>query len=384
MMTEVHSIRVRLLIVGPSLGILGGQAVQAARLMERLSEEPNLEIGFLPINPQLPGPLRLLQQVKYLRTIITSIAYVFSLLLRVPKYDALHVFSASYFSFVLAPTPAILIGKLYRRKVLLNYHSGEAEDHFRRWRSAIATLRLADVLIVPSEYLVRVFKQFGLTAHAIHNLVDTSRFRFRERVPLRPYFLSNRNLEPHYGVDRVLRAFAIIQKEVPDATLNVVGDGSQRQSLEHLARDLNLQNITFRGHVAPSSIAGVYDAADIFLNGSEIDNQPLSLLEAFACGLPIVTTDAGGIPDIVADGQTGIVVPCGDYSQLAERALALLINPQFAWQMVEQGRKECSKYSWAAVRDAWLNVYVNLVNTGATARAEINSSPQSERNMLSR
>src|ERR1041384_7924007 len=155
MMSEVHSIRVRLLIVGPSLGILGGQAVQAARLMERLSEEPNLEIGFLPINPQLPGPLRLLQQVKYLRTIITSIAYVFSLLLRVPKYDALHVFSASYFSFVLAPTPAILIGKLYRRKVLLNYHSGAAEDHLQRWhRSAIPTIRLVDSVVVPSEYLV--------------------------------------------------------------------------------------------------------------------------------------------------------------------------------------------------------------------------------------
>ena len=384
MTSEHQSRRVRLLIVGPSLSILGGQAVQAARLMERLNEEPNLKIGFLPINPRLPGPLHLLQQVKYLRTIVTSIAYVFSLLLRVPRYDVMHVFSASYVSFVLAPSPAILIGKLYRRKVLLNYHSGEAEDHLRRWRSAIATLRLADVLIVPSEYLVRVFKQFGLTAQAIHNLVDTSRFRFRERLPLRPYFLSNRNLEAHYGVDRVLRAFAIIQKEVPDATLNVVGDGSQRQRLEDLARELKLRNTTFRGQVDPSSIADVYDAADIYLNGSEIDNQPLSLLEAFACGLPIVTTDAGGIPDIVSDHQTGMVVPRGDYRQLAERALELLRDPEIAGQMVERARKECSRYSWTAVREGWLNAYLNLANTGTTAKVEINSSSQSERNVLSR
>src|ERR1044071_1025859 len=165
--------KLRVLIVAPSFDILGGQSVQAARLLDRLRQEPSLEVDLLPINPRLPGQFAYLQRIKYVRTIVTSIAYVLSLLLRVYKYDVLHVFSASYFSFVLAPTPAILAGKLYRRKILLNYHSGEAEDHFRRWRSAIATLRLADVLIVPSEYLVRVFKQFGLTAHAIHNLVDT-------------------------------------------------------------------------------------------------------------------------------------------------------------------------------------------------------------------
>jgi glycosyltransferase involved in cell wall biosynthesis len=182
----------------------------------------------------------------------------------------------------------------------------------------------------------------------------------------------------------VLRAFAIIQKEVPDATLNGVGDGSQRQRLEDLARELKLRNTTFRGQVDPSSIADVYDAADIYLNGSEIDNQPLSLLEAFACGLPIVTTDAGGIPDIVSDHQTGMVVPRGDYRQLAERALELLRDPEIAGQMVERARKECSRYSWTAVREGWLNAYLNLANTGTTAKVEINSSSQSERNVLSR
>src|ERR1051325_4944493 len=377
--------KLRVLIVAPSFDILGGQSVQAARLLDRLRQEPSLEVDLLPINPRLPGQFAYLQRIKYVRTIVTSIAYVLSLLLRVYKYDVLHVFSASYFSFVLAPTPAIFIGKLYGRKVLLNYHSGEAEDHLQGWRrSAIPTIKLADIVIVPSEYLVRIFQEFGLKAYAIYNLIDTSKFCFRDRSALRPVFLSNRNLEIHYGVDRVLRAFAIIQGQFPDATLDVVGDGSQRRSLENFAREIGLRNTRFQGRVDPNSITDVYDAADIYLNASEIDNQPLSLLEAFACGLPIVTTDAGGIPDIVTNGKTGMIVPRGDYRQMAERALALLINPQFAWQMVEQGRKECSKYSWAAVRDAWLNVYVNLVNTGATARAEINSSPQSERHILSR
>ena len=353
----------RVLIVAPSFDILGGQSVQAARLMDRLRDEPSLQVGFLPINPRLPGPLRYLQRIKFVRTFVTSIAYVLSLLARVYKYDVIHVFSASYVSFVLAPTPAILIGKLYRRKVLLNYHSGEAEDHLQRWRrSAIPTIKLAETVIVQSEYLVRVFAQFGLTAHVIVNHVDTGKLRFRDRVPLRPVFLSNRNLEVHYGVDRILHAFKIIQERFPESTLEVVGDGSQRHALETLAGELGLRNTIFRGQIDPNLMPDVYDAADIYLNASEIDNQPLSILEAFTCGLPLVTTDAGGIPYMVEDRKTGMMIPRGDYVQMAERAIELLNNDDEARQMIERARQECLKYSWEAVHDTWLGVYFGLAS----------------------
>ncbi|HEY6247766.1 MAG TPA: glycosyltransferase family 4 protein [Pyrinomonadaceae bacterium] len=376
---------IRVLIVAPSFDILGGQSVQAARLLERLEKEPSVKVGFLPINPRLPGPLRQLQKIKYARTIVTSIAYVLTLLLRVLKYDVIHVFSASYFSFVIAPTPAILIARLYGRKVLLNYHSGEAEDHLRRWRrTAIPTIRLADVVVVPSEYLVEVFAKFGLTAHSINNLINTSHFPFRDRVPLRPVFLSNRNLESHYGVDIVLRAFAIIQERISEATLTVVGDGSQRQALESLALELGLQHTLFRGRVEPSTIARYYDEADIYINGSEIDNQPLSLLEAFACGIPIVTTDAGGIPTIISDGETGMLVPRGDFAQLAERAIRLLNDPELARHLIEQGSRECRKYSWDVVRDAWLQTYRRLTTQIDEPQARVAAADTSKEKIATR
>ena len=373
-------------MIGPSLDILGGQAVQAVRLIERLHEESSLHVDFLPINPRLPGVLRSLQKIKYVRTVVTSIAYVLSLLITVYKYDVLHIFSASYFSFLLAPTPAILIGRIYRRKILLNYHSGEAEDHLRRWRrSAVATIRLAHSVVVPSKYLVQVFASFGLKTQAIYNLVDTRHFSFRDRVPLQPKFLSNRNFEVHYGVDRVLRAFAGIQKKIPQASLTIAGDGTQREPLIALAQQLAIQNTKFIGQVAPGVIADVYDAADIYLNGSEIDNQPLSILEAFSCGLPVVTTDAGGIPDIVIDRMNGMVVPCGDYAQMAERSFELLANPELTRRLVQHGRSECSKYSWEAVRNSWLNVYAELSQKqpGVAGGADLKTAPSSESKALS-
>jgi glycosyltransferase involved in cell wall biosynthesis len=350
--------KVRVLIVAASLDILGGQAVQAERLIRHLQYEPSLEVAFLPINPRLPGILRKLQSIKYVRTVTTSILYILNLLREVRKFDVIHIFSASYLSFLIAPTPAILVSKLYGKKILLNYHSGEAEDHLRRWpRSTKSMFKLVDKIVVPSEYLFRVFAEFGFETCVIFNIIDLDKFEFRERTSLRPVFLSNRNLEAHYGVDDLLRAFANIQKEIPEAVLTVVGDGSQRNALENLATELHLANTNFTGRVEHDEINRHYSAADIYLNASKIDNQPLSILEAFTCGLPVVTTDAGGIPDIVTDEITGFLVPVGAYESLAARALKLLAYQDIVPTMTERARAECTKYTWSVVCPEWLDLY---------------------------
>ncbi len=346
--------RLRILIVAPSFDILGGQAMQAARLFQGLSAEESLSVGFLAINPRLPGSLRKLQAIKYVRTVVTSILYVASLLARVPHYDVIHIFSASYFSFVLAPTPAMLVSKLFGKKIVLNYHSGEAEDHLARWPSAVRTLRLAHTIAVPSEYLVQIFAKFGLRACAIVNTIDG--FSFRRRKPAGK-LLSNRNFESHYGVDRVLRAFAIIHEQCPKAELTVAGDGPQRADLEQLASELQLQNVEFIGRVPPDRIAKLYDSADVFLNGSEIDNQPLSILEAFACGLPVVTTNAGGIPFMVNHEETGLMVECGDYQGLAREALRLLNDESLVSRITDAAHEESQKYRWNGVRGQWLAMF---------------------------
>jgi L-malate glycosyltransferase len=356
----------RVLIVAASLDILGGQAVQAERLVRHLQQEPSVEVSFLPINPRLPGKLRKLQSIKYVRTVTTSILYVWNLLREVRKYDVIHIFSASYLSFLIAPTPAILVSKLYGKKTVLNYHSGEAEDHLRRWRrSTIPILNLTDAIAVPSEYLVRVFASFGLKATAIFNIIELDKFAFRKRDQLRPIFLSNRNLEPHYGVDTVLRAFALVQQHYPEAVLTVVGDGSQRQALEQLATELKLKNISFTGRVEHDEIYRYYAGADVFLNASRIDNQPLSHLEAFACGLPVVTTNAGGIPDIVTDGETGFVVAVDDHHALAQAAMKLLDDHNKATTMTLEAREECNKYTWARVCDRWLCLYREIAENNS-------------------
>jgi glycosyltransferase involved in cell wall biosynthesis len=352
---------IRVCVVVASIDILGGQAIQALRLMEGLSREPEIEAELLPINPRLPGPLRWLQRIKYVRTLVTSFAYVASLLVRLPRFDVVHVFSASYLSFLLAPAPAILIARLYGKPVLLNYHSGEAEDHLRRWpRTALPIIKLADRVVVPSDYLVSIFAKFGFHAERVPNTVDLARFRFRERRLLKPVLISNRNLERHYNVECTLRAFALIRQRVPDARLIVAGDGSERHTLRELAAILAPGKVDFVGAVAPENMPGLYDQADIFVNASDVDNQPLSIIEAFASGLPVVTTNAGGIPDMVTDGETGLMVGRGDYEALADRVIRLLRDKDVATGIAARAREECGRYSWASVSGKWLRLYREL------------------------
>lgn len=342
------------------MDILGGQAVQAVRLLDHLKQEPAVEADFLPVNPRLPGVLRKLQSIKYVRTVTTFILYWLLLLRTVPQFDVLHVFSASNFSFLLAPSPAIIVGKLFRKKIILNYHSGLAEDHLRDWpRTSIPMLRMVDEIIVPSPFLVRVFQKFDLPSTAIFNVVDFDQFTFRERPNLRPVFLSNRNFEHHYGVDVVLRAFKIIQERFPDAMLKVAGDGPCREELHQLAAELGVRDVEFLGAVEQERMPALYNETDFFLNGSRVDNQPLSILEAYSCGVPVITTDAGGIPDMVTDGVTGMIVKMDDHEALARAAIHLLEHPAVAKRIISEARKECERYRWDVVRCQWLDAYVN-------------------------
>jgi glycosyltransferase involved in cell wall biosynthesis len=349
---------IRLLVVAPSHEYLGGQSVHAAQLVKELRKEPDFRVGFASISPRALGLGARVQRMKYARPLLRMPLYLANLLSKIPRHDVIHVSSAALSSFLLTTTPAILLGKLFGRRVVLNYHAGQAVEHLRDWaRTAVPVIRMCDATVVPSLWLVDVFASHGLKARAIFNHVELDAFRFRGRRPLRPVFLSNRNFNPIYNVPCVLRAFSIIQRRVPGARLLVAGDGAQRSELESLARALNLRNVEFKGLLAPEAMPRLCDEADVYLNASNVDNMPLSILEAFSSGLPVVTTDAGGIPYMVEHERTGLVVPMNDYEAIAASALRLLEDEGLAARLALAAHAECDKYRWDVVRPQWLEFY---------------------------
>jgi len=360
-----------ILIIGPSLRYLGGQSVQAHRLLAGLRSLDSPTVEYLEVDPVLPGPFALLQRLPVIRTLATSVAYFFALLRHVPSADTLHIFSASYWSFLIAPTPALLIGRLFRKRVILNYHSGEADDHLTRWGwHAKPLLRLADTIVVPTAFLVDVFAEHGLQSTAIANHIDVSAMTLRDRSTMVPRYFSNRNFERHYNVSAILEAFAQVQRARPDAELVIAGNGSLREELKAQADGLCLQNVHFTGPVQPFEMPALYAAADVYVNASLIDNMPLSLLEAYAAELPVVTSDAGGIPWIARNGETATVVAAGDVQALSVAMLDAVTVPDAAKARAGRARRFVSEtFSWDVVKTQWLSVYAAAgVSTDGVSR----------------
>ena len=342
----------RVAIVAASLDILGGQGVQARTLVEALRAD-GYAVAFVPINPRFPRRLRWVRRIPYVRTLLNQALYLPGLL-RLARADVVHVFSASYWSFLLAPLPAMLAGRLFGARVVLHYHSGEAADHLDRWGVLVHPwLRLAHVIVVPSDFLAGVFADHGHGTRVIRNVVDLTRFTFSDRRPLRPRLISARNLEPYYRVDVVLDAFARVRAEVPEATLVVAGAGSERERLERMAP----AGVRFVGAVAPQWMPALLADNDIFLNASVVDNQPVSILEAFAAGLPVVSTPTGDIPAMVRHDDTGVIAPPLDATAMADAVLVLLRNPERATRLARAARQEIERYTWAAVAEQWASVY---------------------------
>jgi L-malate glycosyltransferase len=351
---------ISLLLIGPSMDILGGQAVQVRRLLGILEDVAGLDVTFLPINPRPPAPFLWVLSIRGLRTIVTFAQYIVRLAWTIPRHEVLHIFSAGLTSYALWTVPALLIGRFWRKKIILNYHDGQGDQHLREWRTAKPTIALADRIVTPSGFLVDVFRNHGIEARSIVNIIDTSRFVYRKRRKLRPIFMTNRILEPLYNVECILRAFSIIQKSYPDATLTIAHDGCCRPSLEKMARELELANTRFIGRVPHERVTELYDAADIYLTSPNIDNMPVSLLECFAAGLPIVATKAGGIPYVATDRESALLVDINDHEALAARSIELLENEELVERITNGGLEAVKRYDPAPVREQWSALYREL------------------------
>jgi glycosyltransferase involved in cell wall biosynthesis len=214
--------------------------------------------------------------------------------------------------------------------------------------------------VVPSEYLVEVLREFGLQAHAVPNIVDLSQFTFRLRDPLRPHLVCTRGFHPYYCVDLVVRAFAEMKQLFPDARLDLVGGGPSEQQTRELVSGLKLTGVDFKGVASRQEIGRRYDAADIFINASRLDNMPVSILEAFASGTPVVSTAPEGMRFLVEHGRTGLLSDPGDVLTLAQNLVRVLRDRELASRLALNALGESRRYHWTAVREQWLEVYRSL------------------------
>ncbi len=356
----------RIGLVGPLPPPSGGMANQTLQLKGLLEGEGHA-VEMIQVNAAYRPAWA--ARLKGVRALFRMLPYLLQLWQAAGRNDLFHVMANSGWSWHLFAAPAIWLGRLRGCPVVINYRGGEADAFFSKSQAAVApSMRRAAAVIVPSGFLQAVFGKYGFATRVVPNIINLERFSAAAAAPpgSAPRILVSRNLEPIYDNATGLRAFALLRARHPRATLVVAGSGPLRAELEALAAELGLgASVTFTGRVENAAMAALYQGADIMLNCSLVDNMPNSVLEALASGVAVVSTNVGGVPYLVEDGKTALLVPPQDPQAMAGAMLRLLDQPQLAAALRSAGLAYVQQFTWTQVQPRLLAVYRSLLTAPA-------------------
>jgi glycosyltransferase involved in cell wall biosynthesis len=237
----------------------------------------------------------------------------------------------------------------------------------------------SDALIAVSKYTVNELTElYGIKEekiHVIYNGVDVDKFKPRpNRAELRQEFgleedkkivLFVGRLYHRKGLEILLQSIPPVLKEFRNVKFVISGKGFKKkeESLRNLAKELNIEDhVKFLGYVPDEKLPRLYSASDIFVLPAIYENFPFAILEAQSTGLPVVSTNVGGIPEFLVDNENGFVIDPGDSTQLTQRVLTLLQNPKLAKEMGDRGRKLIEeKFDWRLITGQVIDLYHKLL-----------------------
>jgi glycosyltransferase involved in cell wall biosynthesis len=246
------------------------------------------------------------------------------------------------------------LGKPY----ILSLHGGNL-PHFaaQRARRVSHLLRSAAAVTAPSRYLLEQLRAYRADLHLLPNALDLTAYNFTLREYPEPHIVWLRAFHEVYNPCLAAQAVVLLAKDHPEVRLAMVGpdkgDGSL-QRLHQLAVGSGVANrIILPGAVPKQEVSNWMNKGDIFLNTSEVDNTPISVLEAMACGLCVVSTNVGGISYLLEHECDSLLVPPNDHIAMARAVHRVLHEPGLAKRLSLNARRKAEKFDWSAVLPEW-------------------------------
>ncbi len=352
-------------VIGPIPPPAGGMANQTAELCRLLALE-QAQVRLVATNAAYRPTF--IGNVRGLRALFRLIPYLIQLRTALKHSDVAHLMANSGWSWHLYAVPAIWIAYWTNTPLVLNYRGGHAEHFFNTsWKWVAPSLQRTTACIVPSVFLSRVFSKRQIDTQVIPNTLNNDLF-YPPKVPRAfkqtsnnvrgPIIVITRNLEQIYGIDLAINALPHLLKHYPGTRMIIAGTGPEEDSLRSLAKSLNIDaHVEFCGRLSRQEVAELYRDADLMLNPTRVDNSPNSIIEALACGLPVVSTRAGGIPDLVTHGQTAYLVEPESSLALADASIEVLASTNLQTTLRSQGLEASKRFQWARIKTDLAHVY---------------------------
>ncbi len=348
----------RIALIGPLPPPSGGMANQTLQLARLLGEE-GMQVEVVQVNaPYIPAWGG---RIPVLRALFRLVPYLYRLWRAAGRNDLFHIMANSGWSWHLFAAPAIWLARLRRVPCVVNYRGGEAATFLHGAAASVRfSMRRVASLVAPSGFLHEVFARHGMHAEIVPNIIDLAKFHPAANPPPTPHIIVARNLEPIYDVASALRALALVLPGHPAVRMSIAGSGPELDRLAALAKQLGVAgNVRFTGRLDSHQMAALYREASLSLNTALADNMPNSVLESLASGIPVVSTDVGGVPFLVRHEETALLVKPGDAEAMAAAMTRLLDDANLCQRLVRNGSAYVRDFAWNQVRERWFAVYRN-------------------------
>jgi glycosyltransferase involved in cell wall biosynthesis len=216
----------------------------------------------------------------------------------------------------------------------------------------------AKVNVAPSAYLMHHFQRAGYTNLVyIPNTIELKNYEFKQRQELRPHFLWVRSFAQLYNPMLAVQVLEKLLTTYPKAKLSMVGPFKDNSIEECKAyAEAHQLPVTFTGGMKKEDWLDYAKDFDIFINTTNVDNTPVSVMEAMALGLPVVSTNVGGIPFLLKDKVDALLVEPNQVEDFTKAVLQLLEHPDLAAQLSKAGRKKVEHFDWEVVKEKWKSV----------------------------
>ena len=269
-------------------------------------------------------------------------------------------------AFLWAEAAAWSLRRLHKPYVF-TLHGGSLPEFAARWPGRVRRLLAsAKIVTAPSGYLKQRMAHCCPEIRVIPNPIDISLYPYRERSPARPKLIWLRAFHEIYNPVMAVKVVAALSSKYPDIQLTMVGpdkgDGSLQRTQAEVVKARLVQKVRFSGPVQKNEVPRVLSEADIFLNTTNVDNTPVSMIEAMACGLCVITTRAGGTPFLVSEGREGLLVECGDVQAMAEGVVRLLEDEPLARCLSQAARQKANDWNWPRMLADWDRLLLSVQN----------------------